>query len=141
MFSDNGCIQTVCGKSGLAKVYTILLVPAGGIPLRLTTATCDEMTCALEENLGSWGDVKFSINTAGLAVYGYNDKGQITAARIYDDLGEAPQWEPGWFAKNWPAITERLAEVGCPVKMETPGAAATFHEILYQILRQPCANE
>jgi len=141
MFSEDGCIQAVCGKRTLAKIYTILLVPAGSIPLRLTTATCDERTCALEENLGSWGDVTFSKNTSGLAVYDYNDEGQLTAARIYDDLGEAPQFQTGWFAKNWPAITERLEAVGCPVKMATPAAEATFHEVLYQVLRQPCAGE
>jgi len=136
MFPDKACFGPFCGVNR-AKFFVIAM-QGGSVPLRLTTATCDAVTCALEENLASWGDTQFSFNTGGLAVYDYNDKGQVTDARVYDDIHENPFGQPGWFAKNWSALSKGFREAGCPLntapELNDPPQVAWG-----KVMMQPCA--
>ena len=70
----------------MVRFFAAALAEEDGVPLQIATVTSDSKTCALEENLDSWGSIQFEHSTAGLAVYDYNDSGQLTAARIYDDI-------------------------------------------------------
>ena len=61
---------------------------AGGIGLHACTVTDDGTRCAVEYTCDRWGDQPLTPQ-AGLGVYERGPDGQLTAARIYDDI-EAP---------------------------------------------------
>ncbi|WP_440532670.1 hypothetical protein [Variovorax sp. YR566] len=99
---------------GLKKFYAVLGAEPGGVPLRPATVTCEHGTCAIEENLATWGTIVFSRDTAGLAVYDYDEaRGLVMGARVYDDLPESPFGVPGWIHKNWSLIASALEKSGC----------------------------
>jgi hypothetical protein len=134
MFTDDGCFGPFCGMNR-AKFFVIAM-HTGPVPIKLTTATCDEVSCATEENLASWGE-KFSINTAGLAVFEFTDVGQISRARVYDDIHDVSFLEKGWFAANWDALSEGFKDIGCPLKMR-PAPEDSFQMAFGKIMMEPC---
>ncbi|WP_170763296.1 hypothetical protein [Ruegeria lacuscaerulensis] len=97
--------------------------------------TSGEQTCAIEENLASWGTINFEEDTAGLAVYANNSNGQVTAARIYADNPVNPFSKPGWVHRNWSKIFYCIAKGGASTPFE-PTADSMPQEIKMQLLFQ-----
>lgn len=117
----------------LITFYAIAMAEDGGVPLQLATVTGDSTTCAIEENLDSWGSVQFERSTAGLAVYDYDDSGLLTAARIYDDIPVNPFSKPGLVYENWEQISSRIKGAGCEIPF-VPTAQTTPTEIKKKLL-------
>lgn len=112
----------------LVTFYAIAMAEDGGVPLRPVTVTSDKTSCAIEENLDSWGSIQFERSTAGLAVYDYVDSGHLTAVRIYDDIPVNPFSKPGLVYENWELISSRIRDAGCEIPFE-PTAQTTPLEI------------
>ena len=117
----------------LVRFYAIAMAEDGGVPLQPATVTSDGRTCAIEENLDSWGSIKFDRSTAGLGVFDYNDSGRLTAARIYDDIPVNPISKPGWIYRNWNKISTKIAEAGCATSF-VPTSEMTPPEVIAGIL-------
>lgn len=126
--------------TGLVKFYAVLGAEPGGVPLRPATVTCDTSTCAIEENLASWGTIKFARDTAGLAVYDYDDKsGVLTEARVYDDLPDNPFTNQGWIYRNWDSISKAMVDAGCPLNYR-PGASDPADKVRAAFFSAPCGS-
>ena len=137
MFTEGSCVNHLCGDN-LPKFF-VMAMHAGSVPLELTTVMCDESACAMEWNLASWGDTMFSIKIGGLSIFEFNNKGQVTEGRIYDDIHDAPFMRPGWFAEHQEALTAKFEAVGCPLiidaKLKDPMPKA-----FGKLLKQPCGE-
>lgn len=122
----------------LKKFYAVLGAEPGGVPLRPATVTCDEGTCAIEENLATWGSIVFERDTAGLAVYDYDSsRGLLTGARIYDDLPENPFTVRGWISRNWASISMALEKSGCRLNYR-PAPEAPPEKVIAEFFTAPC---
>lgn len=122
----------------LKKFYAVLGAEPGGVPLRPATVTCDGSTCAIEENLATWGSIVFERDTAGLAVYDYDaERGLLTGARVYDDLPENPFTVPGWIARNWKSISAAMEKSGCILSYR-PAQDATPLRVRSELFAAPC---
>ena len=117
----------------LVRFFAIAMAEDGGVPLQPVTVTSDNTTCAIEENLDSWGSIQFERSTAGLAVYDYDDSAHITAARIYDDIPVNPFSKPGLVYENWELISSRITGAGCEIPF-VPTAQTTPLEIKKKLL-------
>ncbi|MEJ8814313.1 hypothetical protein WKW77_24730 [Variovorax ureilyticus] len=125
----------------LKKFYAVLGAEPGGVPLRPATVTCDQGTCAIEENLATWGSIAFERDTAGLAVYDYDSiRGLLTGARIYDDLPENPFTVPGWIPRNWASISTALEKSGCRLNYR-PVQEAPPATVLAEFFAAPCESQ
>lgn len=137
LFAENG---SVTGAPSIAftgctmvRFFAAALAEKGGVPLQLATVTNDGKTCALEENLESWGTIQFERSAAGLAVYDYSGD-KITAVRIYDDIPDNPFSRPGLLLKNWETITKRIREAGCGELNFKPSPELNSHQIKTKFL-------
>lgn len=136
----NGGSSVPLTGAGLKKFYAVLGGEPGGVPLSPATVTCDAQTCAIEENLASWGSIVFERDTAGLAVYDYDAAtGLLKGARVYDDLGVSPFSKPGWIASNWPAISDALARSGCKLTYR-PNPEDPPAKVRGEFFAAPCAQ-
>jgi hypothetical protein len=72
------------GPDGLRAYYERWCANRGGIPLGHCALVDDGTSCALEYNVGRWGDARLPPQ-AGVAVYVRGSSGKLAAARIYDD--------------------------------------------------------
>ena len=138
MFTSEGCFGPYCGDSKRARAFVVLM-HGGSVPLRLTSVTCDSTACATEWNLASWGETEFSVNAGGMSVFEFDNEGRIVRGLAYDDLHEAPFDQPGWFGRNWSALSRKFDRIGCPMSFEldetAPGA-----EAWKMIMEQTCAT-
>lgn len=136
----NGGGSMPLAGAGLKKFYSVLGGEPGGVPLSPATVTCDAQTCAIEENLASWGSIVFERDTAGLAVYDYDAAtGLLRGARVYDDIGVNPFSKPGWIASNWRAISDALTRSGCKLSYR-PSAEDPPPKVLVDLFTAPCAQ-
>jgi len=137
LFADGASLMGVPSipfkGSKLVRFFAIAMAEDGGVPLQPVTVTSDDKTCAIEENLDSWGSIQFQRSTAGLAVYDYDDSGYLTAARIYDDIPVNPFSKPGWTYDNWDLISSRMKATGCESSF-VPSAESTSLEIKEKLL-------
>ena len=73
------------GTDELRALFGQFFSNGGGIPLEHCTVTDDGIACALEYNVVAWGRTELAPQ-AGIAVYVRGESGNLTAARIYDDV-------------------------------------------------------
>src|SRR5262249_9641665 len=73
------------GADQLHKLFAKFFSNDGGIPLEHCNITDDDVRCALEYNVISWGRTQLPPQ-AGIAVYTRGESGKIVSARIYDDV-------------------------------------------------------
>ncbi len=136
----NGGSSTPLVGTNLKKFFAVLGGEPGGVPLRPATVTCDDGTCAIEENLATWGSIVFERDTAGLAVYDFDSaRGLIIGARVYDDLPESAFGKPGWIHKNWAAISSALEKSGCRLTY-APTADASPAQVRREYFGAPCTQ-
>jgi SnoaL-like domain len=76
------------GYDALRAFYERMFSNGGGVELEHCALVHDGRACALEYNIVSWGKTELPPE-AGVAVYVQAESGQMTAARIYDDV-DAP---------------------------------------------------
>lgn len=139
VFSGEGSYFNSFKYPMLKRFYAVGTIDPGGIPLRPAAVTCDNTTCALEENLASWGEQTFANDTGGLAIYDYNDKGQVTGARIYDDIPNLFFLQPGWMAENWEELSEMLDGADCSMSY-TPKPDDDPYMLWGMLTTAPCEN-
>jgi hypothetical protein len=73
------------GSKELRDFYQRQFSNGGGIRQELCSIVEGDQLCALEYNLGHWGETELQ-PSAGVAAYARGDGGRLTAVRIYDDV-------------------------------------------------------